>query len=93
MSVSESGIRSDFLNPTNYKTTLDFASKRNENYLKFCKVIQKYYSDMHAVTRVVAEKVRVQPGVGLLSINQTKQFLLDFMGIMEEVSKFKMGFY
>lgn len=53
MSVMESGIRSDFLNPSNYKTTLEFASKRDENYLKYCKVIQKYYLDLQRMTRII----------------------------------------
>ncbi len=53
MSVMESGIRSDFLNPSNYKTTLEFASKRDENYLKYCKVIQKYYLDLQGMTRII----------------------------------------
>ena len=93
MPATESGIRSDFHNPVNYKATLEFASKRNDSYLKFCRVIQKYYADLYAVSSTVGERVRVQQGGGLLTINQIKQFLLDFMGILEEVSRFKMGFY
>ena len=51
MTVVESGIRSDFLNSANYKSTLEFASKRNDHFLKYCKVIQKYYIDLQTMTK------------------------------------------
>jgi hypothetical protein len=46
---------------------------------------------MYAVSSTVGERVRVQQGGGLLTINQIKQFLLDFMGILEEVSQIQDG--
>ena len=53
MTVVESGIRSDFLNSANYKSTLEFASKRNDHFLKYCKVIQKYYIDLQTMTKAI----------------------------------------
>ena len=87
------GIRSDFLSPQNYKATLEFAEKRYENYLRFCKLIERYYGDLQAMSRVVSEKLKTPSANGLQTINQFKKFILDFMSIIEEVSTFKISFY
>ena len=92
MTIVESGIRSDFLNSGNYKNTLEFAGKRNESYLKFCKIIQKYYSDLHNVTKQVYDKVKNNSNSNLRTCSQFKLFIQNFMGIIE-VSRFKMQFY
>ena len=93
MTVVESGIRSDFLNSNNYKNTLEFAGKRNEAYLKYCKIIQKYYCDLHNVTRQVHDKVKSNSSSNLRTCSQFKLFIQHFMGIIDEVSQFKMQFY
>lgn len=93
MTVVESGIRSDFLNSANYKNTLEFAGKRNESYLKYCKIIQKYYCDLHNITRQVVDKVKGNSSSNLRTCSQFKLFVQNFMGIIDEVSRFKMQFY
>jgi hypothetical protein len=93
MSVVESGIRSDFLNPANYKATLEFASKRNESYLRYCKIIQTYYAIIKNMTTTINEKIKPNAGGGLRTCAHFRQFLLKFMGILAEVSAFKVQFY
>ena len=58
MSVVESGIRSDFLNSNNYKNTLEFASKRNDSFILYCRIIRKYYLDLQNVTRQASDKIK-----------------------------------
>ena len=93
MSVVESGIRSDFLNSANYRNTLEFASKRNDYFLAYCKTIQKYYLDMHSMTKLVNEKIKGKGGDNLRTCGQFRQFMIQFMGIISEVSNFKMQFF
>ena len=93
MTVFESGIRSDFLNSNNYKNTLEFASKRNDNFLSYCKIIQQYYVDLQTVTKLVNDKIKGNSGGNLRTSGQFKLFIIQFMGIIDEVSKFKMQFY
>jgi hypothetical protein len=38
MSVTESGIRSDFLNPANYKATLEFAARETRTTSNFAEL-------------------------------------------------------
>ena len=83
MTVVESGIRSDFLNSNNYKNTLDFASKRNENFILYCKLIRKYYSDLQNVTRQAHDKIKANSAGNLRTSAQFKQFVLHFMGIID----------
>ena len=45
------------------------------------------------MTKMSGESIKLMPGNGLRTTNQLKQFLVDFMGIIDEVSKFKMQFY
>lgn len=61
----ESGIKSDFLNPANYKATMEFSEKRYENYIRFCKVIQRYYEDLDGMSKIVLEKMKTPVGNGL----------------------------
>jgi len=56
----ECGIRSDFLNSGNYKTTLEFAQKRNDNYLKFCALIKNYYCDFQVMSKYINERIRIK---------------------------------
>lgn len=78
----QTGIKSDFLNPINYKATLQFSEKRYENYIRFCKVIQKYYEDLDGMSKIVLQKVKTPGNNGLQTINQLKEFLIGFMRIL-----------
>ena len=93
MSVIESGIRSDFLNPANYKATLDFCSKRNDSFMRYCRIIQKYYCDLQAMTKVMKDKAKPNEGSVLRTCTQFRHFLMEFMGIIDEVSTFKIQYY
>ncbi len=78
----QTGIKSDFLNPANYKNTLEFSEKRYENYIRFCKVIQRYYEDLDGMSKIVLEKLKTPGDNGLQTINQLKIFLIAFMRIL-----------
>lgn len=55
----ESGIRSEFLSIANYKATMEFAQKRNDNYLKFCTLIQGYYGDFKAMSKHISDRIKL----------------------------------